>query len=89
MLLWPVAIAMVWIAVPFQVMTTQLAGRLRPSAGLPDTLPDILSDAFAAFRASFWEAPQTRWPWLVAVLVAVLWMAAERGMRGSVIGVRR
>ena len=89
MLLWPVAIAMVWMAVPFHVMTTQLAGQLRPSSGLPDTLPDILRGGVDVFRASFWEAPQALWPWLVAVLVALLWMAAERGMRGSLIGARR
>jgi hypothetical protein len=82
-LLWPVAIAMVWMAVPFQVMTTQLAGQLRPSAGLPDSLPDILEGGVDVFRASFWEAPQARWPWLVAALVALVWMVAERGMRRS------
>ena len=80
---------MVWVAVPFHVMTSQLAGQLRPSAGLPDTLPDILQGGVDVFRASLWEAPQARWPWLVAVVAALLWMAAERGMRGSLVSARR
>jgi hypothetical protein len=88
-LLWPFAIAMVWAAVPFRVMTTQLAGQLRPSAGLPDTLPDILDGGVDVFRASFWEAPQARWPWLVAVLLALLWTAVDRGMRRSRAAARR
>lgn len=79
MLLWPVAIAMVWVAVPFRVMTTQLSDQLRPSAGLPDTLPDILQAGVDVFRASFWEAHQARWPWVAAVLLALVWMAVERG----------
>jgi hypothetical protein len=79
--LWPVAIALVWVAVPFQVMTTQLAGRLRPSSGLPGTLPDILQESVDAFRASFWEAPQATWPWIGAILAAVVWIAMERGIR--------
>ena len=88
-LLWPVAIAMVWLAVPFHVMTTQLSGQLRPSAGLPDTLPDILEAGLDVFRASFWEAPQARWPWLAAVLLALAWMAVERGIRQARGQVRR
>ncbi|HET6165555.1 MAG TPA: hypothetical protein VFE07_01895 [Marmoricola sp.] len=77
-LLWPVAIAMVWTATPFRIMTIQLAGRLRPSAGLPDTLGDVLQGGVDVFRASFWEAPQARWPWAVALVLALLWMAVER-----------
>jgi hypothetical protein len=77
-LLWPVAIAMVWVATPFRIMTIQLAGQLRPSAGLPDALPDILQAGVDVFRASFWEAPQARWPWLVALVVALCWTAVER-----------
>jgi hypothetical protein len=88
-LLWPVAIAMVWAAVPFRIMTIQLSGRLRPSSGLPDTLPDILEGGLDVFRASFWEAPQARWPWLVAVLLALVWMAVERGIRQARGQVRR
>jgi hypothetical protein len=79
--LWPVAIALVWVAVPFHVMTINLAGQLRPSAGLPGSLPDILRGAVDVFRASFWQAPQARWPWEAAVLVALAWMAVERGIR--------
>jgi hypothetical protein len=81
MLLWPVAIAMLWVATPFRVMTTQLAGQLRPSSGLPDSLPDILDGAVDVFRASFWEAHQARWPWVVAVLLALVWMLGEQGIR--------
>lgn len=77
-LLWPVAIALVWVATPFRIMTIQLAGQLRPSSGLPDTLPDILSAGVDLFRASFWEAPQARWPWMLAVVIALAWMAVER-----------
>jgi hypothetical protein len=82
-LLWPVAIAMVWTAVPFRVMTTQLAGQLRPSAGLLDTLPDILRGGLDVFRASFWDAHQVLWPWVVAVLLALTWTVVEQGMRRS------
>jgi hypothetical protein len=77
-LLWPVAIALVWVATPFRIMTIQLAGQLRPSSGLPDTLPDILQGGVDVFRASFWEAPQARWPWVLAVVLALAWMAVER-----------
>jgi len=86
--LWPVAVALVWVAVPFRVMTTQLAGQLRPSSGLPDTLPDILRGGLEVFRASFWQAHQARWPWVAAVLVALAWMAAEgtRRRRGGSLG---
>jgi hypothetical protein len=76
---WPVAVAMIWVATPFGVMTTYLAGQLRPSAGLPGSLPDILSAGLDVFRASFWEAPQARWPWVVAVLLALAWLVVERG----------
>jgi hypothetical protein len=78
MLLWPVAVAMLWVAVPFRIMTTQLAGQLRPSSGLPDTLPDILRGGLEVFRASFWAAPQPLWPWLLAALLAAGWLVAER-----------
>lgn len=77
-LLWPVAVALLWAAAPFRVMTVQLAGQLRPSAGLPGSLPDILQGGLDTFRASFWEAHQARWPWVVAALLALAWMAAER-----------
>ena len=79
-LTWPVAVAIVWVATPFGVMTTYLAGQLRPSAGLPGSLPDILSGAVDVFRASFWEAPQPHWPWVVALLVAAAWVVVERGI---------
>ena len=83
MLLWPVAVAILWVAVPFRVMTTQLAGQLRPSSGLPDTLPDILRGGLDVFRASFWHAPQARWPWVLAALLAVGWTVAERRIARS------
>jgi len=84
--LWPVAVALIWVAVPFRVMTDSLSVQLRPSAGLPGTLPDILRGGLDVFRASFWEAPQPRWPWLVAVLLAALWCVVERGAAGRVGG---
>jgi hypothetical protein len=77
-LTWPVAVAMLWVATPFGVMTTYLAGQLRPSAGLPGSLPDILAGGLDVFRASFWQAPQARWPWLVALVLAVVWVVVER-----------
>jgi hypothetical protein len=80
-LLWPVAIAILWVATPFRVMTTQLAGQLRPSSGLPNSLTDILDAAVDVFRASFWEAQQARWPWVVAVVLAVVWMLGEQAVR--------
>lgn len=76
--LWPVAIAILWVATPFRIMTVQLAGQLRPSSGLPDTLPDILQGGLDVFRASFWDAPQTRWPWLLALAVGLVWLVVER-----------
>lgn len=76
--LWPVAIAIVWVATPFRIMTIQLAGQLRPSSGLPDSLPDILQGGLDVFRASFWDAPQTRWPWLLALAAGLVWLAVER-----------
>lgn len=81
MLLWPVAIAIYWTSTPFRVMTTWLAPQLRPSSGLPDTLPDILRGGLDVFRASFWEAHQGRWTWLLALVVALAWFAVERGVR--------
>jgi hypothetical protein len=81
MLLWPVAVAIYWTSTPFRVMTTWLAPQLRPSSGLPDTLPDLLRGGLEAFRASFWEAPQAYWPWLLAAVVAVAWFAVEQGVR--------
>jgi len=85
-LLWPVAVALIWVAVPFRVMTDSLAVQLRPSAGLPGTLPDILRGGLETFRASFWQAPQPRWPWLVAALLAGLWCVLERQAGGRVRG---
>jgi hypothetical protein len=82
-LTWPVAVAIVWVATPFGVMTTHLAGQLRPAAGLPGSLPDILAGGLDVFRASLWEAPQPRWPWVVALLVAVTWVVVERGTARS------
>lgn len=81
MLLWPAAVGIVWVATPFGTMTTQLGTQLRPSAGLPDSLPDILRAGLDVFRASFWEAHQARWPWLVAVAGGVVWLLVERGVR--------
>lgn len=80
-LAWPVAVAMLWAATPFRVMTTYLAGQLRPSAGLPGSLPDILAGGGDVFRAAFWSAPQPRWPWVAALLLALGWVAVERGRR--------
>jgi hypothetical protein len=79
--LWPVAVAIVWVATPFRVMTSQLATQLRPSSGLPDSLPDILQGGLDVFRASFWEAHQARWPWLIALAGGVVWLLVERGVR--------
>lgn len=76
--LWPVAIGILWVATPFRIMTIQLAGQLRPSSGLPDTLPDILQGGLDVFWASFWEAPQTRWPWLLALAAGLVWLTVER-----------
>ena len=81
MLLWPVAIAIYWTAAPFRVMTTWLAPQLRPSSGLPDTLPDLLRGGLDVFRASYWSTHQAWWPWLLAVVVAVAWFAVEQGLR--------
>jgi hypothetical protein len=83
-LLWPVAVGLIWVAVPFRVMTDSLAVQLRPSAGLPGTLPDILRGGLEVFRASFWAAPQPRWPWLVAVLLAGVWCVVERWVAGRI-----
>jgi hypothetical protein len=80
-LLWPLAIAVIWVATPFRIMTIQLASQLRPSSGLPGSLPDILQGAVGVFRASFWEAPQTVWPWVAALLAALVWLAVEQGVR--------
>jgi hypothetical protein len=33
------------------------------------------------FRASFWEAHQARWPWLIALAGGVVWLLVERGVR--------
>lgn len=81
MLLWPVAIAVYWTSTPFRTMTTWLAPQLRPSAGLPDSLGDILDGGLDVFRASFWHAPQARWPWILAVVVALVWFAGEQVVR--------
>lgn len=81
MLLWPVAVAVYWISTPFRVMTTWLAPQLRPSSGLPDSLPDLLRGALDVFRASFWDAQQARWPWLLAAVVGLAWFAVERSRR--------
>ena len=81
MLLWPLAIAIYWTSTPFRVMTTWLAPQLRPSSGLPDALPDLLRGGLDVFRASFWEAHQARWPWLLALVVALGWYAVEQGVR--------
>jgi len=62
-------------------MTTWLAPQLRPSSGLPDALPDLLRGGLDVFRASFWEAHQARWPWLLALVVALGWYAVEQGVR--------
>ncbi|WP_457109057.1 hypothetical protein [Marmoricola sp. URHA0025 HA25] len=81
MLLWPVAIAVYWTATPFRAMTTWVAPQLRPSSGLPDTLPDILRGGLDVFRASYWEAHQPWWPWALAVVVGLAWFTVERRVR--------
>ena len=73
MLLWPAAIAILWVAAPFRVMTVHLAGQLRPSAGLPGSLPEILAGGLDVFRASFVDAQPAYWPWAAAVVLAVGW----------------
>lgn len=82
-LLWPVAIALYWTAAPFRTATVYLAGQLRPSSGLPDTLPDILDGALEVFRVAYWEVPQAPWPWLVAVVLALAWHVIDRTRRRS------
>lgn len=77
MVLWPVAVLVVWTAVPFRVMCVQLAGQLRPSSGLPGALDEIIDAGVDVFRASFTEAPQTVWPWIAALVVGVLAVVAR------------
>lgn len=88
-LLWPVAIALYWTAAPLRTATYHLAGQLRPSSGLPDTLPDILDSAFDVFRAAYWQVPQARWPWVLALVLAVVWHLADQARRRARDGTAR
>lgn len=81
--LWPVALALVWIASPLAIATGRLQDRLRPSTGLSsDNLRDVLDDARSVFRASFWHAGQVWWPGVVAVVLALAWAAVRRSRPG-------
>ena len=77
--LWPVALAIVWIATPLRIATGGMQDRLRPGSGLnSENLSDVFSYGRELFRASFWEAPQTWWPGVVAAGLAVVWLLVDR-----------
>ncbi|RNL62253.1 hypothetical protein EFK50_10730 [Nocardioides marmoriginsengisoli] len=77
--LWPVALAIVWIATPLRIATSGMQDRLRPGAGLnEDNLSDVFAHGRELFRVSFWEAPQAWWPGVVAAGIAVVWLLVVR-----------
>jgi hypothetical protein len=77
--LWPVALALVWIAAPLQIATRGMQDRLRPGAGLSsDDIPDVLANGRELFGATLWHAHQTWWPGVVAAAIAVVWVVGRR-----------
>ncbi|MCZ4498608.1 MAG: hypothetical protein JWQ74_1161 [Marmoricola sp.] len=78
MVLWPLALAIVWAATPAQIGIGAMADRLRPGAGLQHNLSDVFASGYDVFRASFWEAPQSWWPGVVAAGLGVVWVLVRR-----------
>jgi hypothetical protein len=82
--LWPVALLLVWTALPLQIATGRLQDRLRPAAGLGSAhLSDVVGEAGDLFRATFWHAPQVWWPGVLAAVLAALWVFLVRRDPGS------
>lgn len=85
--LWPVALALVWTATPLQIATGRLQDRLRPASGVNGSnLGDVFADARGVFRASYWHAHQVWWPGVVAVVLAVGWVLLRRRGTGRPAG---
>lgn len=68
---WPVALVVLFAGAPVRIALVQLAGMLRPSAGLPGSLGPILEAALDTFQAAWWDAPRTWWPVLAALVLGV------------------
>lgn len=80
--LWPLALALVWIATPLQLATGRMSDRLRGGTGLTSAdLGDVFADAADLFAASFWSAPRTWWPGLVAAGLVLVWLVLVRLVR--------
>ncbi len=87
--LWPAALAIIWIATPLGIMTSVFEARLRPAGNVDSQLGDVIDNGLEVFAASFWDAPRTWWPGVVAMGVGLGWILVRR-LRPSVGGrVRR
>ncbi|MFL6062067.1 MAG: hypothetical protein ACJ72E_12610 [Marmoricola sp.] len=77
--LWPVALLVVWTAAPLRIATGRLEDRLRPASGVNGAnLSDVFADAREVFRASYWHAQQVWWPGVLAVVLALAWVLVQR-----------
>ena len=85
-LLWPVAFAIAFLAAPAFTALAYLAGLLRPSAGLPGSLPELVGSSRQVFGEAVRQRNDTWTPLVVALALGLLWLVAEavRRRAGSV-----
>ncbi|WP_310961433.1 hypothetical protein [Nocardioides terrisoli] len=73
--LWPVALLVLWCAGPAVAALTYLTAVLRPSSGLPDSLPGHLAAARQVFGQAFTQTHPQLWPMVVAFGLGLAWLA--------------
>ena len=81
--LWPVALALVWTAAPLRITTAYLQDRLRPASGVNErNLDELYADAARLFRATYWHTHQVWWPGVAAAVLALAGVLVQRRRTG-------
>lgn len=76
---WPVALGLAWLGAPLAVAAGSVAHRLGPaSVSGPG---ELVRGAAAAARPALSPAGQPWWPWAVAAVLALLWLARPADRR--------
>jgi hypothetical protein len=70
---WPVALGLAWLGAPLAGAAGFVAHRLRPDSVSGPA--ELVRGAAAAARPALSPAGQPWWPWAVAAVLALLWLA--------------
>lgn len=75
---WPVALVIVWLGTPIGAATSVIGGRLRPGQNLDDSLGDVYDNGWEVFKIALWDEPRTWWPQVVAVAIGLVWLVVRQ-----------